>query len=443
MSRSEEADVSRDVPLQFAVVGSGPAGCFLAQSILRALPDARLTVFDRLPSPYGLVRYGVAADHQHTKSITRQFERLFSNPQVRFAGNLEVGLDVELTALEEAYDAVVLATGLAGDRGIEIPGAGLPGVYGSGALTRVLNSHPGERPELPPLGTDVVIIGGGNVAIDILRFLVKDRDGYADSDIADHALDSYLQQPAERVTLLNRSAPAMAKSDPQMLKELSALPRARYRVPELGATAAIEEDRTATARLAALAELASPERASHPGPDVDLRFGATPVRILGDDRVTGVEISVDGQVERVAATSVITAIGFVSADEFLPRLLSRHSSPASAETGRIAPGLYRTGWAKRGPRGAIPENRACAKGVADEIVADLDAGALAPSGARGFDALPDAIRDQAISYDQWLHLDAHERELARPGRVRRKLTDRRAMIDIARQGNPSERNAEQ
>ncbi|MFC7764951.1 FAD-dependent oxidoreductase [Leucobacter soli] len=182
-------------------------------------------------SPYGLIRYGVAADHQSTKTITRQFDRLFADPAVRFAGDIEVGRDLGLDELCAAFDVVVLATGLSDDARIGIPGEDLPGIYGSGTITRVLNSHPGERPFLPALGDDVVIIGGGNVAIDLLRFLVKDRSGYIDSDIADHALDAYLSAPAERVTLLNRSAPAAAKSDPQMLKELAALPARGTRPP--------------------------------------------------------------------------------------------------------------------------------------------------------------------------------------------------------------------
>ncbi len=427
--------MSGTAPLQLAVVGSGPAGCFLAQAILRALPDVAVTVFDRLPSPYGLVRYGVAADHQHTKAITRQFERLFADPRVRFAGNIEIGPDLDATELRSAFDAVVLASGLSGDRALEVAGADLPGVFGAGAVTRVLNSHPGERPELPDFGSDVVLIGGGNVAIDLLRFLVKNEDGYADSDIADAALDAYLGRPAARVTVLNRSTAAAAKSDPQMLKELAALPRATYSAPELGSTEAIDGDRVATMRLSAFAELTAPSRLAHPGPEVSLRFGAVPLRVIGDGKVQGVEVAIGDTVELIPATSVITAIGFTPADDLLTGLLASHSAPAVARTGRIDTGLYRTGWAKRGPRGAIPENRACAKEVAEEIIADLGSGILPRGDGSGFDSLPRAIQEQAISYEQWLNLDQHERDIAATGRVRRKLTDTRAMIDIARASN--------
>lgn len=415
---------------QVAIVGSGPSGCYLAQSLLRAIPEAHITIFDRLASPFGLIRYGVAADHQHTKAITRQFDRLFQTPGVRFAGNLVIGEDLSLAELRAHFDAVVLATGLAADRGLAIPGSDLAGVYGAGTITRVLNSHPSERAQLPALGSDVVVIGAGNVALDILRFLVKDVADYADSDIADAALSGYLADPAQRVTLVSRSGPADSKGDPQMLKELAALARARYHTPEsLEPSPSATLDRTQSARLAALTDLVSVDRAAHPGPAVELRFGLTPLRVVGDEHVTAVEFTDGVDVMTVPATSVISAIGFTAAGagEIEPLVAE------GSETGRIAEGLYRTGWAKRGPRGAIPENRACAKAVSDEIVADLTSGALTVSEATlGFEGLPDTVRAQAVSYDQWLALDARERELAAPARVRRKFTDHDRMVAIAR-----------
>ncbi|MCB1273649.1 MAG: FAD-dependent oxidoreductase, partial [Leucobacter sp.] len=353
---------------KIAIIGSGPAGCYLAQSLVRGAPDARLTLIDRLASPFGLIRYGVAADHQHTKAITRQFERLFQSGSVRFAGNVEIGRDLSLEELAEQYDAVVLATGLSVDRPLGVPGDRLPGVIGAGEITRTLNAHPDEGQQLPTLGSTPVIIGAGNVAIDILRFLVKDREGFEGSDISDSALDAYLAAPADRITLVSRSSAAESKGDPQMLKELAALPRATYTSPDdLTIDPETAPDRTAAARVAAIADMVSAERPEHPGPRVTLRFGLRPVRILGNERVEGVEFASGDETIVVPATSVLTAIGFSAfADDQLAELVAEHS-----EIGRIEPGLYRTGWAKRGPRGAIPENRACAKSVADEILADL------------------------------------------------------------------------
>lgn len=410
--------------LEMAIIGSGPAGCYLAQSILRILPEVNITIIDRLAVPFGLIRYGVAADHQHTKAITRQFDRLFAEPNVRFAGNIEVGTRLSLAELREAFHVVVFATGLYADNKMPLPGSNLPGVYHSGNLTRVLNSHPSELPEFPALGNDVVIIGGGNVAIDLLRFLVKTGADYQGSDIAEHALDSYLGQAAERVTLLNRSPMEEAKSDPQMLAELAKLPSGNYEVLGNFDASAETLDRQATARLTALQALRSRDTA--PGASVTLCFGATPVRVLGEQHVTGIEYDLGGKTERIDASAVIIATGFSAGNDVFAEYVSQAS-----ESGRIQPGLYRTGWAKRGPRGAIPENRACAKAVAEEIVADLAALDTARR-VGGFDALPREVRESAISFAQWQQLDAHERAAAGADRVRRKIYDSAEMLRISR-----------
>lgn len=420
---------------KIAIVGSGPSGCYLAQALLRAVPTCEITIIDRLASPFGLIRYGVAADHQHTKTITRQFERLFESPSVRFAGNIEVGRDVGLRELRDNYDAVVLATGLPADQELPLPGSDLPGVHGAGTLTRLLNSHPddaglAEGTVFPDLGSDVVLVGAGNVALDVLRFLVKDRAGYLASDVADPALERYLTAPAERVTLTSRSAAAFSKGDPQMLKELAALERASYRSPdELQPNEGVDLDRTESHRVGAISELVSDERPTYAGPEVTLRFGVTPLRVIGDDRVEAVEFADGSGTFIVPASSVITAIGFrAEGTGALDRLVAE-----PAATGRIEPGLYRSGWAKRGPKGAIPENRACAKSVADELAADLAAGDLSVSpDTLGFTGLAAEVRERAVDYRQWQVLDAHERASAEPERVRRKISDHDRMVAIAK-----------
>lgn len=416
-------------PLQLAIIGSGPSGCYLAGALSRALPEARITIFDRLVSPYGLIRYGVAADHQHTKVITRQFERLFQTGAVRFAGNIDIGRDLPLETIMEHFDATVLATGLANDLRLTIPGSTLPGVLGAGQLTRVLNAHPGEHPELPHLGTDVVVVGAGNVALDVLRFLVKAADDYSGSDIADHALEPYLAAPAERVTLISRSGAAQSKGDPQMIKELQSLPRGRYFTAE-PLTEAENGDRTEFARVAALHELTGADRQSVSGPDVTLHFDTTPMRITGETTVTGIECVRGDEVILIPATSIITAVGFgATADDHV----AAHGFTALTEPGRLAPGLYRTGWAKRGPRGAIPENRACAKQVAEEIIADLTAGLITPSAEKqGLDALPATVTAHSVDYAEWLRLEEHERALASEHRVRTKLPHHDRMIAVAK-----------
>ena len=155
-----------------AIVGAGPSGCYLAQALLKAAPELEVDLIDALPVPYGLVRYGVAADHQGTKAVARQFARVFERQGAQFWGNVALGREVTLEALQGAYDAVVLAAGLAGDRRLGVPGDDLPGVHGAGRLTRALYEHP-EAEALPALGAHPLIVGNGNVAIDLLRLLAK------------------------------------------------------------------------------------------------------------------------------------------------------------------------------------------------------------------------------------------------------------------------------
>lgn len=436
---------------KIAIIGSGPAGCYLAQCLLRAVPDAELVLFDRLVSPFGLLRYGVAADHQHTKVIARQFERLFAAGGARFAGGIDVGVDVSLAELRALFDVVVLATGLARDRTLGIPGAELPGVVGAGELTRILNAHPDEPERLPELGSDVVVIGAGNVAIDVLRFLVKDAEGYAGSDVADPPLQGYLVAPADRITLVSRSDVAAAKSDPQMLRELAKLERATYSTPDSGPdprgtdpsaagtadaapTPASPEERAASARSAAIGELTSAERPRFPGPAVTLRYGYTPTRVLGDERVRGIELlASDGSAVTVPATAIITAIGFCAdgrSGSELERIIA--ALPATPNGGKIDAGLYRVGWAQCGPRGGVPEHRALAKRVSEEILADLATERRGEGRERpGCAGLPEAVRSRAVSYEQWLVLEAHERETAPVGRVRRKIPHHDRMHEIA------------
>lgn len=414
-----------------AIIGSGPSGCYLAQSLRKQWPDAEITLFDRLVSPYGLVRYGVAADHQHTKAITRQFERLFAREGVRFAGNVEIGSDVTLDELRNAFSVVVLATGIDQDQRLGIEGDHLPQIYGAGRITRLFNSHPMTSTEFPELGESTVIVGGGNVAVDIARLLVKAPEHYVQSDVDEAALGAYTQSPARTVTLVSRSGLAEAKADAAMLKELGKIPGVR--ITCTGALSVPEgAGREALARAKGIQELpvlgpTDPVRA-----ELRLIFGARPSRIVGEDRVTGVDLtSADETAFRVEADSVITAIGFDKARAFA-ELLGEHETDPD-DSPRLAAGLYRAGWLRRGPRGAIPENRSCAISVAEAITADFRSGEIADSADHGgYAALPHAVRAKAIDFAAWQRLDAAEIESAGSDRVRRKTPDHGEMYRLAR-----------
>ncbi|WP_157811339.1 FAD-dependent oxidoreductase [Microbacterium lacus] len=379
---------------QVAVVGSGPSGCYVAQFLTKTDPRVHVTVFDRLPVPYGLVRYGVAADHQGTKAITRQFERVFDSPRVRFAGNITLGHQVTVEDLRANFDAVVLATGLHEDRALAIPGAGRAGVVGAGRVTRYLNGHPDENGDDLEFGGDVVVIGAGNVAIDVVRLLAKASEHYDGSDLDDEAHGLLASQIAS-ITLLARSSAADAKFDRAMLRELGDI--AGVVIEAHGLSPDEGDQKSATVRALAAAD-AVPSRVR-----ITLRFRTATVEIIGKERVEGVRVRDASGEHLVPAQTIVTAIGFTG-------------EAAAPPVARV----HTVGWARRGPVGTIPENRADAKQVASDVLTTLDVPDEAPS-RPGFDGLPQVVRDRAVGFEHWRQIDAYELASAAPRRTRRKV----------------------
>lgn len=374
-----------------AIVGAGPSGCFVAQALLKLRPDARITILDALPVPYGLVRYGVAGDHQGTKAITRQFDRLFDRQGVVFAGGVALGREVTLAALQDGFDAVVLATGLHDDRRLGIPGDGLAGVHGSGAVTRAWNGWPGAA--LPAIGRRVVVLGNGNVALDLVRLLAKTESELAGSDLA-----IVPGEAVETIEIIGRSPAEAAKFDPVMLRDMARLGDCTIRViGALGDGKVIES-------------LAPLDGHSPPGARKTLtfRFGLTPRAIEGAGRVQRLQF--DGLT--LECDTILTAIGFQGDDQ-----------PAADADGHIAPGLYAAGWRKRGPRGTIPENRTDAQIVAQRLAADL------PQST----GKPGLSFPEAIDFKGWQRIDATETAAAPPGRVRAKITRTAALLRCAKE----------
>lgn len=402
---------------KIAIVGAGPSGCFLAQSLLKAAPELEVDLIDRLPVPYGLVRYGVAADHQGTKAVARQFARVFDRQGAEFHGNVTLGADVTLEALQGAYDAVVLAAGLSNDRPLDVPGAALPGVWGAGLITRALYDHP-DAGTLPDLGPRPLIVGNGNVAIDLLRLLAKQPDELEGSDLGPVATDWLTQSGIEEITITGRSPAAQAKFDTVMIKELAKLSGVTIHVEGAGSSEDAAEAKKIEAVLALNGHATGPRR-------VTFRFGLAPLAVEGDDHVTGMRFKTDAGEETLPCTSVLTAIGFC-ADGQLPRdeLLA---GAQDVEAGVLAPGLYATGWFRRGPRGTIPENRADAQALASRILADLSPDPAKPGRA----ILADL--DARVDYAGWTRIDAHETATAPEGRVRAKIARREEMLRRARE----------
>jgi cytochrome P450/flavodoxin len=405
---AQPAAVSVAAP-RVAIVGSGPAGCFTAQALRRTIPSAQIDVFDALPVPYGLVRFGVAADHQGTKSVAHQFDRLFLNEGVRFHGNTHLGTDLSLADLRAAFDAVVLATGMHADAPLAIPGGDLPHVIGAGRLTRVLTGHPDE-PEPPVLGREVAVVGMGNVAVDVVRLLARHADEFDGTDI-DDVVRERVAGAVRVIRIVGRSLPPNARFDPVMVRELAGLAGVAHEVQGVD-LAAVREGKDA--RLDAVRELAA-SGVNDPRVRIEWWFGATPERIDGSHLVVS---RAEGTVA-LPADSVVTAIGF-GADPDSPVVAGAHTD------GRVEPGLYTAGWLRRGPRGTIPDQRSDARALAREIAADLGAGRI---GTRGAGMAP---RPDAVDFDGWRRIDLRERLGAAPGRERAKLRTREELLAAAR-----------
>lgn len=417
----ENCSGTSQVPdLTIAVVGSGPSGCYVASFLAKTWPQSEITVFESMPTPYGLVRYGIAADHQGTKNVTRQFDRLFTKEGVRFAGNVAIGADIEFADLAYCFDIVVLATGLPQDRPLGIPQQEGTRVIGAGALLRALNSHPAHPISCesdgrhPPLGQQLAVIGMGNVAIDVVRLLSKDCHELDGSDINDELLEQLRPERPTSIDVISRSGLSQAKFDLTMMRELLSLSNI-----DLSVTGLRDDDDGPAA------ELLRPYTVSHAPEEtrtrVRLHFQLTPESISSRDGRTilrargplapAIDIVVD---------SVITAIGFTHG------ALDDRSCPTGEWSGE---NVYRVGWLSRGPRGAIPENRKDARRVVDRIADDVASGRLR-AGRLGFAAVEASLRN-VVSFADWQRIEAVEQRAAAPGRCRRKITDRKHMLSIA------------
>jgi NADPH-dependent glutamate synthase beta subunit-like oxidoreductase len=406
-----------------AIVGSGPSGLFCADALLRQRPDLKIDVFDRLPTPFGLVRFGVAPDHQGTKAVTRQFDRLFAGSNLRFLGHVQVGRDLPLADLRNHYDAVVLALGAHADRPLDLPGEDLPGRYGSMAFVGWYNGHPDFR-DLEPLldRPGAAVIGMGNVAIDIVRVLGKTKAEMASSDLTAHAAEKIAAANFTDLYILGRRGPIEASFTSAELAELGKLERVRPIVKKSDLPDAIpagsdpNEIRVKEKNLSILHEFA--DRSDDKPIRLHFLFNATPEAITGNGRVEGLKIK-DGATLEVG--TVISAIGYrTAADGDLPQ--SDEKGVIANTGGRIEPSLYVVGWAKRGPSGTIPTNRAEAKTVADLLLADYaNDTSPAKEGSAALDTWLAGRGVTVMDWACWKRIEAAEIAAAIPGSPRAKL----------------------
>lgn len=427
-----------------AIIGSGPAGYYTAEAAQKLWGDAvRVDIFDMLPVPYGLIRTGVAPDHQSIKGVSKRYEGTASLDNVRFVGNVKIGRDVAIAELQELYDAVILATGAPNDRPAGIPGEELGNVFGSAAFVGWYNGHPQFAKLDPNLsGRTAVVIGNGNVALDVARILAKTSAEFAGSDIVAHALEALEKSRIERIVILGRRGPHQIAMTPKELGELGHLARACPRVDPADLPGEDEDaflepgQRKSVAHLRSFAAIPEPFRADKPL-EIEFDFFASPRAILGDGAVSGIEVertvldaggraSGTGETYAIACDLVITCIGYKTSP--VPGVPFEESAGRFAnDEGRILPGLYCVGWARRGPSGTIGTNRPDGIGVVEKIAEDIGVGA-GKAGRAGFDALAAARGLDVFTFRDWKKIEAAEEHRARVGAPREKFVDVEAMI---------------
>lgn len=457
-----------DRPLRIAIVGAGPGGLYAADSLLRRR-DISLTidVFNRFPTPFGLLRDGVAPDHQSIKAVVRIFGKVLADPRVRYFGNVTYGVDLHHRELKRLYHQLIYAVGAQGDRRMSIPGEDLPNSFPALSFVGWYNGHPDYRDLPADLACErAVVVGNGNVAMDVTRILATSPEALATTDIADHALETLRQSKVREVVVLGRRGPAQASFTTPEIRELGRLEGVDVIVDprdlelDLASQAELEEDRTAKANLSVLHGYAA--RTDHTAPRrIVMRFLASPVAIVGTHgriaalKIERNELVVDangalrskgtGHLESIQAGLVLRSIGYrtvpiegVPFDHATSTINNIAGQVVHPNTGEVLRGEYVVGWAKRGPTGLIGNNKPDSAATVEAMLADL------PLLQRLGDAHPDPSAIEAllrergvdyVTYPDWQVLDAYEVAAGRAqGRPRVKVTTVPKMMAVIRRG---------
>ncbi len=448
-------------PLRVAIIGAGPAGIFAADALTRQddVPVA-IDLIDRLPTPFGLVRHGIAPDHPKMRAIRETLHRSLDQPLVRFVGNVDIGVDLSLEELRRHVDAVVYTYGAALDRRLDIEGEDLPGSLAATDLVAWYTGHPdADRKRIESALADarsVVVVGVGNVALDVARVLARAPEELEPTDMPQHVLDALAAAPVEQVTVLGRRGPAQASFTTQELRELDDMSAATVVVDpaDLELDPASEErassDRVVARNLGVLRGWAGHVVEAGRIP-LRLRFFRRPVRLIGEGRVTGLEVertAVDGdgralgtgELEVLPADLVVRSVGYRGTP--LPGLPvdERSGTVPHDGTGRVlrdgerAPGEYVAGWIKRGPSGVVGTNKHDARETVDALLGDAADGTLAVRG--DVDDLVTTLQArgaQPVLLEDWRAIDAAEVALgASRGRARTTLHEREALLAAIR-----------
>jgi ferredoxin/flavodoxin---NADP+ reductase len=419
-------------PLRVAVVGSGPAGFYAAGALLSADVPVQVDMFERLPTPWGLVRLGVAPDHPKLKTVSKAFERIAERPGFRFLGNLEVGRDVAHEDLARLYDAVVYAVGAQTDRRLGIPGEDLPGSWAATELVAWYNGHPDYQGLDFDLNVErAVVIGVGNVALDVARMLALTPEELGPTDTTDAAIAAICGAAIREIVVVGRRGPAQAAFTTPELAELGELAGADVIVDPAELEGAVPTDTNSERNLEVLRAFAAREPSGKPK-RVVLKFFRSPTAIHGVDRVESIELvrnllDEDNRAvptderETLSCGLVFRSVGYRGVA--LPGVpFDERGGVIPNEGGRVAPGVYVAGWIKRGPSGVIGTNKKDATETVELLLADLRDASPKGATAEDVDALLDERGVRRVVYAGWLAIDEVERSAGEPlGRPRVKL----------------------
>jgi len=452
-------------PLRVAIVGAGPSGFYAAEHLLKQERPVAVDLFDRLPTPFGLVRGGVAPDHPKIKSVTRVYDKVAANPAFRFFGNVTVGRDVSAEELRQHYHAVVWSVGAESDRALDIPGEELAGSHTATEFVGWYNGHPDFQDRRFDLTQEAAaVVGVGNVAMDVTRILASDPDDLATTDITAAALAALRASRVRTIYLLGRRGPAQAAFTNPELKELGDLPLADVVVrpedleldPATRAALEATPDREAEKNLKTLRALA--ERGLQGRPRrIELRFSTSPLRIEGAGRVErlvvganrlepgprGVQAVPTGAETTLPVGLVFRSVGYralpmagVPFDERRAVIPNERGRVMAAAGGATVQGSYVAGWIKRGPSGVIGTNKPDAVETIGSLLADADAGGLPQPAHADPDAITALLRSrgvEVVGWRDWQALDAHECATgAARGAPREKVTDTGEMLTVIR-----------
>jgi len=452
-------------PLRVAIVGAGPSGFYAAEQVLKHESVALVDVFDRLPTPFGLVRGGVAPDHPKIKSVIRVYEKTAARDGFRFFGNVKVGQDLHVEDLERHYHAIIYTFGAETDRKLGIPGEDLPGSHAATAFVGWYNAHPDyAHLDFDLSGERAVVIGNGNVALDVARMLALTEDELRETDTADHAIEALAKSNIREIVILGRRGPAQAAFTNPEVKELGEMIDADVIVDpgalELDAASRTfleSADKTSRVNVEILTDFSQRPPAGR-NKRVVLRFLASPVEIQGDGRVERIVIGRNelveengalraqdtGEREELECGLVLRSVGYtgialdgVPFDEKRGTILNEGGRVLDPHDPGHMTGHYTAGWIKRGPSGVIGTNKKCATETVQHLLADFDSGSLLEPENPDPGAVEELLSERGVRYvtfEDWQAIDRAEVGRGEPhGRPRVKFVRVEEMLDTLKE----------